>query len=317
MELVGKPFQQHQKNIKVPSVVTEKINHINLSVDFEAVLPNSVFKILPHSIVCECDDSSKICGTVETHSSKSLTWNASIKQEKKEESILMKWELVSGFPEDKDIYIFGYGSLLSKKQIELTNTDFDINSELIPVYLQGYMRDFSAITKNVNAFRISENNIPKYISCMNISKSDEDKAYGVLFKVDKDNLGKFDERESSYIRIDVTEKVKDLEGDHIFKSKSNNNDIRQTEVRKDFVIFTYISINSLDEEDFIDDPAIGKVYPAIGKDYIERIKEASATLDKPLKRDVFSNAFERDYRDYKKMPLTELSNSRPGQTYKS
>jgi len=117
-----------------------------------------------------------------------------------------------------NIYIFGYGSLINKKEISAT---LQRKTKITPVILCesfGMKRCLNTKTKTgLKVFGIKYN------------KQKNTPINGVLIKVNKHDLKKFDNREESYKKIDIP-----LEFIHFLKRKIPTNSH----------IYTYMPINS-------------------------------------------------------------------------
>jgi len=118
-------------------------------------------------------------------------------------------------------YIFGYGSLISKKSI--IHTIGKDPGELFQVELQGWIRDWSVVLDNTTTIRRFEllpgHTVPRYVAALNIRKSKNDELAsnpnGVVFEVTDADLKKMDEREDHYARKDVTNDIVGISKDGI------------------------------------------------------------------------------------------------------
>ena len=107
-------------------------------------------------------------------------------------------------------YIFGYGSLVSAKDIARTLGHPPASLELTT--LMGWVRDWSVILNNTTTIRryetVPDRNVPNFVSILNIrtprNNEEATNPNGVLFPVKDEELEKIDNRETHYQRIDVT-----------------------------------------------------------------------------------------------------------------
>jgi hypothetical protein len=110
-------------------------------------------------------------------------------------------------------YIFGYGSLVSPKDVFRT---LGRRVELIyPVELHGWIRDWGIavdITKTHRKFKLYKG-CPGYVAALNIRRPESGEhptnPNGVLFEVTDEDLAKLDKREYCYERVDVTADIID------------------------------------------------------------------------------------------------------------
>lgn len=110
----------------------------------------------------------------------------------------------------KKKYIFGYGSLVSRKSIK--HTIGRDPGELRAVELKGWVRDWGIVLDNLATIRRFElqpsGKIPHYVVALNIRKPRGDESptnpNGILFEVTDKDIAKMDEREDHYVRVDIT-----------------------------------------------------------------------------------------------------------------
>jgi hypothetical protein len=110
-------------------------------------------------------------------------------------------------------YIFGYGSLVSPKDVFRT---LGRRVQLIyPVELHGWVRDWGVVinvTKTHRGFKLYEG-CPGYVAALNIRRPEPGERptnpNGVLFEVTDKDLAKLDKRENCYDRVDVTADIVD------------------------------------------------------------------------------------------------------------
>ena len=108
-------------------------------------------------------------------------------------------------------YVFGYGSLVSTKDVART-----LGREPVlihPVELKGWVRDWGVVIDNTIAahrcVRLPDGSVaPGYIAVLNVRRplpgERPTHPNGVLFEVTDDELKKLDDREKCYERLDVT-----------------------------------------------------------------------------------------------------------------
>ena len=85
------------------------------------------------------------------------------------------------------VYIFGYGSLLNKKELK---NEFNKKKKIIPVIVTGLKRSFDVSSSSSSG--------SKY-KVLGVQDSKKAWCNGVLFKVNEEELDKLIERESNYI----------------------------------------------------------------------------------------------------------------------
>lgn len=110
-------------------------------------------------------------------------------------------------------YIFGYGSLVSAKDIERTLGHPPETLEQST--LRGWVRDWSIILDNSTTTRryetLPEREVPNFVAILNIHIPREGELAtnpnGVLFPVSEDEMQKMDDRETHYSRIEVTQNL--------------------------------------------------------------------------------------------------------------
>lgn len=124
---------------------------------------------------------------------------------------------------NKKIYIFSYGSLMLKSEIERTLKRDVYEQDLCCAKLHGYRRSWDAIRHNQDIastrVAISHNNhAPKYVTYSNIklvdSKENGD-VVGICFPVQINELEKLDRREIGYRRVNVTNHISMTDGSDI------------------------------------------------------------------------------------------------------
>ena len=129
--------------------------------------------------------------------------------------------------EEGKIGMIGYGSLMSKKSMEHT-LKRKYEDSIYLVHLQGYKRAWNYYTP-INSpskefFYLHESDtIPIHNSLsLNIMDSENEKINCVLFFITPEELVEFDKRELVYKRIDVTDKIEELqfEGGSVYAYKA-------------------------------------------------------------------------------------------------
>ncbi len=121
----------------------------------------------------------------------------------------------------KKKYVFGYGSLVSAKDIERTLGHPP--EELLPATLSGWIRDWSIVLDNTittRRYELSNHQIPQYVAVLNIRKplanENPTNPNGVLFAVSDEDIAKMDERESHYLRQNITDQIAEKIDGQIF-----------------------------------------------------------------------------------------------------
>lgn len=189
------------------------------------------------------------------------------------------------------IYIFGYGSLMHPSSVRETIADYDETIvPLIPAILSGFRRDFSAVSRNARGFTTPEGVKPACIAYMNVHPAPKSRALGVLLRVRADQLGLFDERESMYSRMDVTERI-------VFPSGV------RFQLEESAWVYTYVcsDLTLLKEHR-------GSI--AIGTDYEQIIQSAHHRIDEELGGSEFSADFRAVVAPYRPWPRVSRSNMR-------
>jgi hypothetical protein len=101
--------------------------------------------------------------------------------------------------------LFGYGSLLSKRSLERTLAR-PYTGPFLTCHVKGWRRTWDAAMPN-RAFygETAEGRIyPKEILYLNVHRDSATVLNGIIFVVNSEELGRYDERESIYDRVDVT-----------------------------------------------------------------------------------------------------------------
>lgn len=106
------------------------------------------------------------------------------------------------------MYIFAYGSLMAKQDIERTLGCVLPDHAVIPATLGGYKRDWSAIRQNTSSswkwlMDRQTGLLPRFVAYLNIVADPDGIVEGVVFPVDEEGLAKLDRREVGYDRIEV------------------------------------------------------------------------------------------------------------------
>jgi len=110
-------------------------------------------------------------------------------------------------------YIFGYGSLVSAKDIERTLSHPPASLE--QTTLMGWVRDWSLILDNTTTTRryetVPKGKVPNFVVALNIhTPVDREQATnpnGLLFPVTDEEIRKMDQRETHYYRVEVTQQI--------------------------------------------------------------------------------------------------------------
>lgn len=191
-------------------------------------------------------------------------------------------------------YVFVYGSLLSESSIKETLPNY--NKEIIPAKLKGYKKAMSAVLPNFKSVESDKGIIPKNILYMNLEQKSESNTIGGLLKVSENDLLKFDKREITYNRIDITDEIE------LLTDTLTPNDIT--------VIYTFINKNLEYDKNNI----------AYGSDYLEIVKKGHQNIDIILSN---SNSSETSVKEYtrieeelKSIDTIKTSNPRSDNKYK-
>jgi hypothetical protein len=104
--------------------------------------------------------------------------------------------------------LLGYGSLLSIRSLERTlGRTYD--GPFLPVELPGWRRTWDAAMPNTKFYGEMDGRpmYPETILYLNVAKDNDSVLNGVLFLVNDVELASFDERESIYDRVDITDQL--------------------------------------------------------------------------------------------------------------
>ena len=120
--------------------------------------------------------------------------------------------------------MFGYGSLMSKKQIETGLLGESYDGPYLPAHLKGYRRSWSFVlptpipgyTPNgeyyKSAIRVDGDTlVPKNLLFLNIRESPNTILNGVLYLVPLEDLPTYDSWELGYERFEVTDLIQDYQ----------------------------------------------------------------------------------------------------------
>jgi len=277
-DMGNEDYRITQKNGRVDKMV--------LHISFEKVHGNCAFKELPKAIV-EDGRSGNLIRIHKFDSQQGKCWTASLIPHNNDEALKITWKLCNGLP-DNSIYVFAYASLMHPNSVRKTlNKDNSYNVELIPAKLNHYKKTWSSYKINREGYKSSEGNHIDYIAYINIEEDFNSQTLGVIIKVSKDELLKLDERESNYVRIDVT----------------NNITLFDTEIEPDTTIFTYISLSNLAINDT-------RAIVAYRKDYLAIVKDACVSIDSKYFKDkqTYRKDFEKVSKNIRKWPFIETDN---------
>ena len=250
--------------------IAEMVIHIN----FAAVMGECAFKRLPQAYCCNSGSKKALPGMTSHYGS---SWKAKYKTQSPDDALKVEWGLCNGRPEGP-IYIFGYGSLMHEQSLMRTIPDYFATSrEAAPAVLHGYKKCWSAVSPNIYGDMDRHEEAPPYVSYMNIKEEEGAEAHGVLVHTALSELDDLDIREGSYVRLEVTDKIKPLNG---------------VELPTHATVFAYITFPpEIDDKD-----AIGVV-----QDYIDLIENASQRIDKNLEDVVFSQDFRESCEELRDM----------------
>lgn len=142
--------------------------------------------------------------------------------------------------------LIGYGSLVSLQSMEETlGHKYEYASYL--VHVEGFRREWSDYSKIVEDedgqsffYLEGKDTIPvEGIISLNLAPKEGYRINGILYLVKREELVKFDERESGYFRVDVTDKISDyrIKGSKVYTYESEAR-IDPKESRESYVIAT-------------------------------------------------------------------------------
>jgi len=106
------------------------------------------------------------------------------------------------------VYIFAYGSLMAKHDIERTLGCVLPDHAVIPATLNGYKRDWSAVRQNTSSswkWLIDRQTglLPRFVAYLNIVVDHNSAVEGMVFPIDEEGMAKLDRREVGYDRVEV------------------------------------------------------------------------------------------------------------------
>ncbi|MEM1257512.1 MAG: hypothetical protein AAGH81_03200 [Bacteroidota bacterium] len=120
---------------------------------------------------------------------------------------------------DGKVGLIGYGSLTSSEQMaaQLGKT---YTGGVEVIHLEGFQRTWTATTPNklkfppagflLECLHAGDSIVPKKLSALNIRKNDSVAINCCLFIVDEDDLEPIDKTEKGYVRIEVTDKIREF-----------------------------------------------------------------------------------------------------------
>jgi hypothetical protein len=117
---------------------------------------------------------------------------------------------------DGKVGLIGYGSLMSKKSMETTLGRI-YTEDYMMVHLTGFERKWTFSRPNDGKFRpqsyylnLADTIYPKYTIALNIERANDKYINACLFIIDESDLEAFDTREYGYERLNVTDKINEL-----------------------------------------------------------------------------------------------------------
>lgn len=185
----------------------------------------------------------------------------------------------------KNKYIFGYGSLVSRKSIIQTlGRD---PGELYPATLNGWLREWGVMLDNTTTtchFELLPNyQVPHFIGALNVRKPHPNekatRPNGVLFEVTDEDIIKMDERENHYTRQEVTKDIVGSPAGRVF-TYIGRGEFCMPEKRKQKVILPK-SYLDLVENGFL----------SISDAYLQKFRETTVPTAIPIKESVHSSEF--------------------------
>lgn len=113
---------------------------------------------------------------------------------------------------DDEVAIFGYGSLMLREQLHTITDDNIYNGPFIKAKLCGFKRSWSAryFFDFVEGYDYNDSSIPQSITFLNIQPDSNSIVNGMIFVCNKSELTYYDQRESIYDRIKITDKLLDI-----------------------------------------------------------------------------------------------------------
>jgi hypothetical protein len=116
-----------------------------------------------------------------------------------------------------DIYIFGYQSILSKKSLAATLGPHALNGEYVPVWLDGYQRNWDAVREfqshaSKRYVAATDWCVAKRVAFCNLQAVAGAAVNGICQRVPAAQLEELDFREQGYTRVDVTDRIRAYPG---------------------------------------------------------------------------------------------------------
>ena len=107
------------------------------------------------------------------------------------------------------VAMFGYGSLLLQRSMELT-LGYPYIHACIPCSLVGWRRSFDVIMPNRSFYAVTEGIefTPQHIIYLNVRSSSQDTVNGLLFILEHEQIEAFDQREWIYDRYLITSSLR-------------------------------------------------------------------------------------------------------------
>lgn len=186
----------------------------------------------------------------------------------------------------KNKYIFGYGSLVSRRSIAQT---FGRDpGELYPAAtLNGWLREWSVMLDNTTTIRrfelLPNHQVPRFVGALNIRKPrSNEKATqpnGVLFEVTDEDIFKMDKRENHYTRREVTKDIIGSPGGIVF-TYGGMREFCIPEKRKQEVILpkSYLDL-------------VENGFSSISDAYLQTFRETTVPATIPIKESVHFSGF--------------------------
>jgi hypothetical protein len=207
-------FQEGQQKFALTTLLGTTTDLL-LAVDFSSVLGTVDFKELPSAWFGDLRNEEEPQNIPIIRSMDSSLWFAKVSPDnsipEKKHRLKIQWELCET-PDDGEVYIFSYASLLSTRQISSVLGREVRKGDLKMAKLRNHRLEWSAFCPALSKCEGDIDFDPNYIASANVHPAQGESANGVLFRIKRDELERLDAREQNYCRVNVTELVDETDG---------------------------------------------------------------------------------------------------------
>lgn len=171
-------------------------------------------------------------------------------------TVLEQWDLAHLTSDKvKQVYVFGYGSIISPTSLATTLGDKALNLNCTTCYLNGFIREWTAFVPLEEEVRFADRSI-SHIAYLNIrAVAGDNRVNGVLVPVTMDDLQLLVKREHIYDLVEVTSLIEpDPLPDHhvVAFTYQGSLKVEHSAIRKDYVALVKEACERLGEE-FLDE----------------------------------------------------------------